>query len=255
MKTQSFGEVTWETPAPGAFTGGNGKDAYLKLEKGDNVLRLITLPQLFTVHNYEKPDEKKEFGQRFLCSANKETGSSCPFCTIHASTKDGELKKMISPKYRYYIGVISRKLNATKILEISSSVYDKIRAYVSDPDWSDPFSYDINIKVNGGAPANYYSVIAKKQFPLSAEDQKLRDDFDVEYMKRRCVPPTVEKLKERLEKYDPNFFNMYDDLLVNTNQASATLVKGSGKVATKAKPVPVPPSDDDGDTEFPNIDD
>jgi hypothetical protein len=185
----TFGEVNWSDEV---YAGGNKKDAnkdlWLKLDEGDNELRLVTQPYQFLIHKYKKdPNDKKDFGQKVYCSA---VHGSCPLCTLGDKAKP-----------RWLLGVISRKTNTYKILDISFAVFSQIRKLAKNAKWGDPTKYDINIVVDkNGGPTGYYSVQPLSKEPLSAADQLIKDNVDSDELKRKVTPPTAEMVQKRIDK-------------------------------------------------------
>jgi hypothetical protein len=98
--------------------------------------------------------------------------------------------------------VISRKTGTYKILDVSYAVFSQIRKLARNTQrWGDPTKYDIDIVVdkNGGA-TGYYSVQPISKEPLSAADQLIKDNADLDDLKRRATPPTVELVQKRIDK-------------------------------------------------------
>src|SRR5271169_2541043 len=155
----TFGEVNWTDDVFGGDKKTtNSKDLFLRLDEGLNEMRLITQPFQYLVHKYKK-DGDTGFGQKVQCSA---IHGSCPLCAMGDKAKP-----------RWLLGVISRKTNTFKILDISFAVFSQIRKYAKNAQrFGDPTKYDINVEVdkNGGA-TGYYSVQALGKEPLSAADQ------------------------------------------------------------------------------------
>lgn len=183
---QKYGEVSWgDVPSENVPTREN-RDSFLRLEKGPNVLRIITSPFQYTVHRYKKEGDPG-FGQRVMCSM---ANGGCALCAL------GD-----KPKRRWLLGVIDRKTKSFKILDIGISVFKAIQGLTRDDEWGEPVKYDVDIKVdpNGGA-TNYYNVMPKIPKPLSADDIQIKDMVDAEELKRRCLPPTPDKVQERLDK-------------------------------------------------------
>lgn len=185
----TFGEVSWEDDVFGGSEkkNTNSKDLFLRLDEGSNELRLITQPYQYLVHKYKKEGEPG-FGHKVSCSM---VHGSCPLCAL------GD-----KPKPRWLLGVISRKTDTSKILDISFAVYSQIRKLARNTArWGDPTKYDIDIVVdkNGGA-TGYYSVQPISKEPLSASDQDKKDKMDVDDLKRRVTPPTPELVQKRLDK-------------------------------------------------------
>lgn len=188
--TTTFGEINWSDDVFGGSDNKrntNSKDLFLRLEEGSNELRLITQPFQYLVHKYKK-DEKDKFGQKVNCSS---IHGKCPLCEMGDKAKP-----------RWLLGVISRKTGTYKVLDISYAVFSQIRKLARNTKhFGDPTKYDIDIIVdkNGGA-TGYYSVQGLPKEPLSATDQQIKDNADLDDLKRRVTPPTVEMVQKRLDK-------------------------------------------------------
>ncbi len=226
-----FGEVSWQDTVIGEGTEKKvpfNKDLYLKLEKGSNIVRIVTPPHQYVQHKW-KPEGDPGFGYRVMCSS---VHGSCPLCA-----------KGDKPKRRWYLGVIDRKTNTYKLLDISVSVFKSIQSLVKDEDWGDPNKYDVDIKVDQAAgPAGYYTVNPKPHKALSANDLQIKEKVDMEELKRKVSPPTPDKVQERLDKI---------------LQGGLAIKPGAGVAATaapvsKAKKAAVDLSNDD--EEFPDYD-
>jgi hypothetical protein len=226
----TFGEVSWTDEE---FSGGdkgrvNSKDLFLRLDEGINEVRLVTQPYQYLVHKYKKEDDVG-FGQKVQCSM---INGSCPLCASGDKAKP-----------RWLLGVISRKTQSYKILDISYAVFGQIRKYAKNTkSFGDPTKYDLNIEVdkNGGA-TGYYSVQALGKEALSAADQDIKDRADLEDLKRRVTPPTAAQVQTRLDKING----------VATTGAT-TARPAAGKAAPKAATPTVSMTDDETlDMSFP----
>jgi hypothetical protein len=221
--TITFGEVSWNDDV---YNGGGGnknsKDLFLRLDEGSNEMRLITQPYQYLVHKYKKEGDSG-WGQKVSCSM---IHGSCPLCA--AGDK---------PKPRWLLGVISRKTNTYKILDISYAVFSQIRKLARNTDrWGDPTKYDIDIVVDKqGGPTGYYSVQPIPKEPLSAADQQIRDNVDYDDLKRRVTPLTPENVQKRIDRINGADSN---------NQSSPTA----------APPEPKVDMSDDEDETFPDYD-
>jgi len=222
--TTVFGEVSWNDDVyPGGGGGNkNSKDLFMRLDEGSNEMRLVTQPFQYLVHKYKKEGDSG-WGQKVSCSA---IHGSCPLCA------SGD-----KPKPRWLLGVISRKTNTYKILDISYAVFSQIRKLARNTQrWGDPTKYDIDIVVDKqGGPTGYYSVQPISKEPLSASDQQIKDTVDFDDLKRRVSPLTPENVQKRIDKING--------------------VEIGGKSAPTAAPAPskVDMSDDD-DEAFPDYD-
>lgn len=234
----TFGEISWNDDL--GFSGGGekksaGKDSWLRLEEGSNVVRLLTQPHQYLVHKGIKKDGDKGFGQKVYCSA---IHGDCPLCKLGLKA---------SP--RWLLGVLDRKSNSYKILDISYQVFSQIRKLARKTEvWGDPTKYDIDIVVDkDGGAAGYYSVQPIPHKPLSAEDQLIRDKADLEDLKRKVSPPTPEQAQKRLDKI----------LGEGGSVAMPANAAGKGKTFQKGKSAPaVEMKDEDTDVSdmFPDYD-
>jgi hypothetical protein len=182
-----FGLTSWETTdvqKPSAKQ--NNKDLFMRLDSGSNVVRLVTKPHEYLVHRYKVSETDPGFGERILSSI------------YHG--RDPLIEMGHEPKRRWLVGIIDRKTQAYKILDMSVSVFRGIQKFVRDEDWGDPSQYDIDINVDkqGGA-TGYYTIVPKPKKPLSAADLEIKEQVDLEDLKRRCTPPTPDQVQERID--------------------------------------------------------
>lgn len=226
----TFGEVSWSDDVFGGQEkkNTNSKDLFLRLEEGSNELRLITQPFQYLVHKYKKEGDTG-FGQKISCSA---IHGSCPLCTLGDKAKP-----------RWLLGVISRKSGTYKILDISFAVFSQIRKLAKNTQrWGDPTKYDIDIVVDkAGGATGYYSVQPISKEPLSAADQKIKDDVDFDDLKRRVTPPTADLVQGRMNKID------------GVTSPSAPAAKGAPVAKAAAAPVSMTDDEELGDS-FPSYD-
>jgi hypothetical protein len=188
MVNYKSGEVSWTDTAFDSSKKTNSKDTFLRLGPGSNIVRLLTLPYQYHQHKLTLPGGKK-FGYRINCSG---ANGSCPICEMGAEHK---------AKRRWFLGVIDRKNNTYKTLDIGFAVFKAIQTLAKDEDWGDPSRYDIDIVVdpNGGS-TGYYTVVAKPPKPLSASDLVIKEENDPENLVRMTSPPTAEKVLEKIAR-------------------------------------------------------
>lgn len=243
-----FGEINWNDDVFADENGKkqtNNKDIWLRLEEGVNEIRIITQPFQYLVHKYKKEGDSG-FGQKVGCSA---IHGSCQLCDLAASTKDATLKA----KPRWLLGVISRKSGMYKILDVGWSVFNGIRKLAKNTSrFGDPTKYDINIEVdkNGGA-TGYYTVQGYGREPLSADDQKIRDtQVDLDDLKRRVSPPTLEMVQKRLDKI--NGVNTNNNTVSNAGKNTKANTKTTTPPATVATPTVSMTDDEELEDSFPD---
>jgi len=188
--TTKHGLTDWDTPVNVRTSNEpRQKDQWMRLDPGSNELRFVTKPHIYLSHKYKTdPNNPKDFGEKVYCSY--ENDKNCPLCA--AGDK---------PKRRWLVGVIDRKTNTYKILDISVAIYQSIQTYNKKKQYGDPIRYDIDIAVNkhGGA-TGYYNCVPSIPEPLSDADLKIVQDIDPDNLVRRTAPPTSEKVLERLNQ-------------------------------------------------------
>lgn len=176
--TENFGMVGWEQVE---FTnrGGDNKkrDSFIRLQSGDNIVRLVTKPYQYIIHKWKDSPTDKGYGDKVMCSMFH---GDCPICKL------GD-----KPKQRWYVGVIDRKTQSYKILDMSPAIFQKVQTFNRSEVWGDPGTYDINIVVDKNAGANgYYNVVAHPKTDLSDKDVEIKTgEVDTEWLKARCKPP------------------------------------------------------------------
>lgn len=176
--TENFGLVGWEQVE---FTnrGGDNKkrDFFIRLQGGSNIVRLVTKPYQYIIHKWKENQSAPGYGDKVMCSMFH---GSCPICEL------GD-----RPKQRWYVGVIDRKTQSYKILDMSPAIFQKVQTLNRSEVWGDPGTYDVDIVVDKNAGANgYYNVVAHPKTDLSDKDVEIKTgEVDHDWLKTRCKPP------------------------------------------------------------------
>ena len=230
-----IGEVSWddEVVVGNADRKTNYKDMFLKLESGPNIVRIITKAHQYVSHKWKPEGDEKGYGHRVMCS-KPGPGATCPLCDDKTNPD--------RPKRRWFLGVIDRKTDTYKILDVSITVFKAIQALARDEDWGTPDKYDIDITVDrqGGA-TGYYTVKPKPHKALTASDlqkKEMANSEGLEELKRKVQPPTFEKVEERMKK------------IMEGLNGGVTVQASSGGKANKVEVA----SEEDDDEDFPNAD-
>lgn len=234
MSTAKYGATSWDDVEISVNRNANKKDVFLSLENGANIVRILTKPYEFLVHQYKTNPKDPGFGQKVMSS-------------IHHGS-DPLVDRGMRPKRKWLVGVIDRKTSSYRILEIGPGIFKFLQNLVRDEDWGDPSSvnngYDVNIqKDKDAAPNDYYSVIAKPKKPLSAADLELREQVDLEDLERRCKPPTPEQVLQRVMEIDAKS--------PNGPPGAAEKVQADEPVTPRPRAAV---SSDEGDFDFPSAD-
>lgn len=138
-----------------AAGSGNG---YMKFDTGANKFRAISKP----IEGWEVWEEDEDGNRKpvrtQLADGEPEAPSDDP--------KD-------KPKKFLALAVIDRADDEVKILEITQkSVLKAIQGLARNPDWGNPFTYDINVSKKGEGMKTRYTVQPSPKSKLSKEDIK-----------------------------------------------------------------------------------
>lgn len=181
-----YGITSWDDVDQGKSEKKFNREDWLKLDQGDNEVRILTRPAKYLVHKF-KIEGSAGFGSNIRCTTDKET---CPLCMAGVKVTE-----------RFLLGVIDRKTNAYKILDIGPKLAQDLKAQNSDKKWGPISQYDINIKVDkqGGA-TGYYRVVPQPSGPLTEAEREIMDKIDLQDLAKRCAPYTTEKVAEAMAK-------------------------------------------------------
>jgi hypothetical protein len=225
MANQVFGEVSYSDDSGKFKKNTNNKDQWMRLVDGENEIRLLTAPYQYVTHKYKKVGAgTKDYGEKVGCTM---IHGSCQLCDAAEAMEDDAAKRDAKAKQRWFYGILDRKTGAYKILDVSYAVYSGIRDLARNAKWGDPTKYDINILVKkDAAPNEYYTVQPIPKEPLTAAEQSIKDKADLEDLKRRCQPLTLEQQQKRLDRING---------LVDTD---AKTTKSVAKTVTKSAAAP-----------------
>lgn len=166
-------EMTWGSIKS---TGSGEATPYVKLQTGENRMRVVGLPYEVEVHWEDTVDGQKK---RIVC-----LGVGCPIC------KAGHV-----PQKKFQVLVIDRTDNKLKILEGGNSIFRQIKDYAMDEDFGDPTKYDIKIKKEGSGRETKYTIMASpKKSELTQEETALLDGAKT--LSEINKPKTLEELTQ-----------------------------------------------------------
>ena len=157
----------------GAKYGVGGEGNWMKLDEGDNKIRIVSEFDDYGEHFDEK------LNRSFICLGKEK----CEYC-----------KEGVKPRVQFKGWVIDRKDNKIKLLTIGYKIHEQIGAFATSEEYGFETipSYDITITKSGIGKATKYAVLPdRKDTPLTEEENK-------EVSKLQPVPEIIESIKERL---------------------------------------------------------
>jgi len=239
-----YGETSWDSQGAGSNDG--GKVEFIRLSQGENRFRIVTNPFKYPVHKGVKAEGADGFGRKVPCS--KQEGVSCPLCDAGLPIKT-----------QYMFGVIDRSTGTYKVIDVSWQIFSTIQGLVTGGIWGDPKHYDLMVKKNPASkgPSDYYLVQPVPKEPLSVADQQVRDNADVEYLRKKTAQPTpadTQKILDRILDGGALFIPEPEEKPAFKTQSKAR----SAQTSNGKKPSLVPPAEmtDDQAVEdtFPDFD-
>lgn len=195
----SWNEAKGKKVTAGAGGGQNRDIERLKLELGDNKIRLVgeVLPRycywVTTNEGKKMPVECLQFDRE---TETFDKNAQDPFTEIDEDIYSEK------PGFAYVCNVIDRKDGKVKLLDLRATIYGQIVEFAMDSDYGNPAAeaegYDINIKKEktGNLPQNvkYTCVPGRGNSPLT-EEEKAMELFDLSKLIKR---PTYEEQKKWL---------------------------------------------------------
>ena len=155
-----FGEVDWNNGDTGA-----PKNDYMKLEEGENVVRVMGNPVQYYVHWITTTDGSK-----------RKIVSPIDSMALVSRLEDAGFKR----KATWIVKVLDRKTDTFKVLEVGSQIYNGIRSLYNNPKWGKVTDYDISIMRGPKGSQPLYSV---QPNPKEKIDPSLKGKF-VEFSSR-----------------------------------------------------------------------
>lgn len=133
---------------------------FIKLENGENRIRLVSKPENYQVHN-----QKIEGKFRSV----KCEGTDCKLCA------EGN-----KPRDRYAWVVLDRSDGQVKVYECGWMVFEQVLNLARDEDYGDPTQYDLKITKTGeGLDTNYTVIAVPKKTALTAEEKEKLEEANI----------------------------------------------------------------------------
>lgn len=180
MSNMVFGEVDWNS----ADSGSGGKSDFMRLEEGENTVRVMGNPVQFYIHWVVGPDGQK--GKINSPANNPE---------LVSRLEDSGFKRQA----RWLIKVLDRSDDTFRLLEVGPQIYNGIRALFNNKRWGKVTQYDITIIRGPKGQQPLYSVQPNPKESLSSEFKSKFTEFnDRINIERAISPSTAEAVCEKM---------------------------------------------------------
>lgn len=131
--------------------------SFLKLEAGDNKIRIASKP--YEVAFYQTSKKGEKYSTQSLRTKEE----------VEQAVREG--KKV---KYKYAYLAFSRKDNKLYVFEAPVAIFRLIVNFARNPEYGDPQKYDITVNKQGEGLGTTYQVIpSRKSTPLTPEEESL----------------------------------------------------------------------------------
>lgn len=185
--TSKIGFVSWDEIDSGNQSA-KDKELQYDLVDGKNRVRIITKPAQYYVHQWKAPNDIS-FGTKIKCALYGKD-SKCPLCD-----------QGLTPKKRWVVGIIERKNQSYKLLDIGWGVMKDLMEAIRNEEYGDLIRYDVTITKNSKAiPADMYKTLPSPSSPLSASDLELKQKVDLSEIERKVQHPSYEEVVKQMER-------------------------------------------------------
>jgi hypothetical protein len=171
MSNMVFGEVDWNS----ADSGSGGKSDFMRLEEGENTVRVMGNPVQFYIHWITTPDGSK---------AKINSPASNP--ELVSRLEDSGFKRQA----RWLIKVLDRSDDNFRLLEVGPQIYNGIKSLYNNSRWGKVTSYDITINRAPKGTQPLYGVTPNPKEALSSDFKSKFMDFNDRVNVEKLISPS-----------------------------------------------------------------
>ena len=174
MANVTFGEVDWNT----GDSGGSSSSAsdFMRLEQGENVVRVMGNPTQFYVHWLTCSDGSK-----------RKVVSPIDNPEMVRRLEDAGFKRQA----RWLVKVLDRTDDRFKALEIGAQIYNGIRALYNNEKWGKVTAYDLSVVRGAPGQQPLYNVTPNPKEDLDSSFKTLWVDFNDRMNFEKIISPTA----------------------------------------------------------------
>ena len=174
MSSTVIGEVDWNS----ADSAVGGKSDFMRLQQGENTVRVMGNPIQFYIHWLNTPAGGKK-------KVNSPTGDPA----LVKRLEDSGFKR----QPRWFIKILDRADESFKILEVGPQIYNAVKALVNNARWGKVTQYDITIIRGPDGTSPLYSVTPNPKEAIPAELKTKFVDFNDRVNIDKLIAPAQAK--------------------------------------------------------------
>jgi len=169
MTDMVFGEVDWNAADSGT------KSDFLRLEEGENTVRVMGNPVQFYIHWVVTPD-----------GSRRKVNSPVDHPELVRRLEDSGFRR----QPRWLIKVLDRSDDEFRILEVGPQIYNGVKALFNNSRWGKVTAYDLTIGKGPKGSQPLYSVTPNPKEPLSSDFKTRFVDFNDRVNVEKLISPS-----------------------------------------------------------------
>tara|TARA_B100000131_G_scaffold322863_1_gene378447 strand:- start:3103 stop:3717 length:615 start_codon:yes stop_codon:yes gene_type:complete len=170
MTDMVFGEVDWN-----AADSGGTKSSFMRLEEGENTVRVMGNPVQFYIHWIVKPD-----GSRQKVNSPVDTPE------LVRRLEDSGFRR----QPRWLIKVLDRSDGEFRLLEVGPQIYNGIKALYNNSRWGKVTAYDVTIVKGPKGQQPLYSTTPNPKEALSSDFKTKFMEFNDRVNVEKLISPS-----------------------------------------------------------------
>jgi hypothetical protein len=149
MSDMVFGEVDWNSA-----DSGTTKSNFMRLEEGENLVRVMGNPVQFYIHWVVTPD-----------GSRRKVNSPVDSPELIRRLEDSGFKRQA----RWLVKVLDRTDDEFRVLEVGPQIYNGIKSLYNNSRWGKVTQYDLSINKGPKGTQPLYGVTPNPKEPLSGD--------------------------------------------------------------------------------------
>ncbi len=169
MTSMVFGEVDWNAADSGT------KSDFMRLEEGENTVRVMGNPVQFYIHWVVTPD-----------GSRRKVNSPVDHPELVRRLEDSGFRR----QPRWLIKVLDRTDDEFRILEVGPQIYNGVKALYNNSRWGKVTAYDLTVSKGPKGSQPLYSVTPNPKEPLSSDFKARFVDFNDRVNVEKLISPS-----------------------------------------------------------------
>lgn len=171
MSGMVFGEVDWNSA-----DSGTTKSNFMRLEEGENLVRVMGNPVQFYIHWVVTPD-----------GSRRKVNSPVDNPELVRRLEDSGFKRQA----RWLVKVLDRNDDEFRVLEVGPQIYNGIKSLYNNSRWGKVTQYDLSINKGPKGTQPLYGVTPNPKEALSSDFKSKFVDFNDRVDVEKVITPST----------------------------------------------------------------